>query len=115
MQTLYALLLVAGAAHLVAGAACKLNAGGCCDFSGEWCLENPFPLPHIDGIMYKYIQPKGTCIVSHAPRIPGQLSMPCYMCCTPSDALFRKSSTELVRASTFYFKVFAEAGLNCLV
>ena len=36
--------------------ACKPNAAGCCDFSGEWCNH-----ANSDGIKYLFVQPAGTC------------------------------------------------------
>lgn len=71
MHALYSLLLVVGSAHLVAGAACKLNAAGCCDFGGEWCNHE-----NSDGIMYKWIQ-TGCNVDTNVPRIPGMLREAC--------------------------------------
>jgi hypothetical protein len=57
-------LITASASKSVAGGAlpggaCKPNAAGCCDFSGEWCNHQ-----NGDGIMYIFTQPTGTCTVS---------------------------------------------------
>ena len=45
------------------GGACKKNAGGCCDFSGEWCNHEDS-----DGIKYVFEQPAGSCTVSGIPH-----------------------------------------------
>jgi len=42
------------------GGACKPNAAGCCDFSGEWCNH----AAGSDGIKYVFVQPAGTCVLS---------------------------------------------------
>jgi len=43
--------------------ACKPNAAGCCDFSGEWCNHYDS-----DGIKYVFTQPIGTCTVAGVPH-----------------------------------------------
>jgi hypothetical protein len=43
------------------GGACKLNAGGCCDFSGEWCNQKDAVTGH--GILKKLYQDTGSCVV----------------------------------------------------
>ena len=56
-----------------AGGACKPNAAGCCDYSGEWCNEK-----NSDGIMYVFTQPTGTCTVSANVGGSGCLVPHCY-------------------------------------
>ena len=47
-----------------AGGACKPNAAGCCDYSGEWCNMPAERAATGHGIMYIFTQPTGTCTVS---------------------------------------------------
>ena len=72
----------------VPGGACKPNAAGCCDYSGEWC-NDPESAHHPtnpsgDGIKYVFVQPAGTCVVSGVPHchngtVSGDtLTIPCY-------------------------------------
>ena len=69
----------------VPGGACKPNAAGCCDYSGEWCNDPVEPgNPSGDGIRYVFVQPAGTCVVSGVPHchngtVSGDtLTIPCY-------------------------------------
>ena len=58
ISAICALATLSGSA-LGAASTCKLNAAGCCDFSGEWCNHQ-----NGDGIMYVFEQPTGTCVVN---------------------------------------------------
>ena len=65
ISAICALATLSGSA-LGAASTCKLNAAGCCDFSGEWCNH-----PNEDGIKCVFVQPAGTCIVYGIPYHSG--------------------------------------------